>query len=123
MRWRLYLCWFVLVCVISVYPAVIYQDFLDVAFRHRPMVAGDRIALPIYGFLVDGPMRAAYALGINIGTHHAQAWPSGWPPMLAYHLKMTLLFIPYWFVLGIPILELILFVRGKRTGVGREARA
>jgi hypothetical protein len=127
-RSRLYIGWCLPVCLASLVPALIYPDFLDVALRHRPMVAGDRIALPILAFLTDGPTRVAYAMGINIGTHQAQAWPEGWPPILAHSLKMSLIFVPFWFVLGVPILEVVLFWRrrlpGHRRGVGAEhARA
>ena len=122
MRRRWYLKWLAVVSAVSLVPALIWTDVLDAALRLRKPMPVDRLLAWLYDAFMTGPLGAARMLGISIGSHSAQAWPSGWPPSLAHDLKVCLLFIPFWFVVGLPVVESLLRLSRRRSGV-QEGRA
>jgi len=61
------------------------------------------------------PLGAARLAGFYIGSHSAQAWPPGWPPWLARDAKVCLIFIPFWFVIGLPLIEMLLWLSRRRS--------
>jgi hypothetical protein len=110
------------VCAVSLVPALIVPDMLDAELRHRNQIPADLPLARIHEALTTGPLAAARLVGVSIGTHSAQAWPPGWPPYLARDAKVCLFFIPFWFVVGLPFVETLLWLsrRGSRV---RESRA
>lgn len=122
LRRRLYLRWFFLVAVASLVPAILLPDILEASAHLQKVVPAHAIASEVHEWLTSGPIWFARLLGFSINGHAAQMWPSGWPWYLAHHLRMCLAFVPFWFLVGVPILELVLFVR-KRRRVISDVRA
>lgn len=53
------------------------------------------------------PQAVARSLGIWIESHSAQLWPPGWPVFLAFATRLSLISVPFWFVIGLLGYELI----------------
>lgn len=108
---------------LSLVPALISPDIFEVSLRFRKPVPADRSLSRIYDALMGGPLRAAEVAGFSIGSHSAQMWPPGWPPWLARDAKMCLIFIPFWFVVGVPLIEAFLWLSRGRRSRSEKSRA
>ena len=104
-------------------PALISPDIFDAALHLRKPVPADHVIAKVYDLLMTGPLRAAELAGVSIGGHLAQLWPPGWPPYLARDAKMCLIFIPFWFVIGVPMIEVGLWLSRGRLSRSEESRA
>lgn len=115
-RRRLYLCWFAIVVLMGALPGVLYPHIIDVSLHHRPALKVDAVIARIYDGPTAWPVWTYRSIGGSI------ALPFEWSPELRMGLTLSMILVPFWFLVGVPFLELILLFRRGRHTVSREVR-
>jgi hypothetical protein len=114
MRRRAYLYWLLVVAFISLVPSVLIPDIIAVSLRHRPPVKADTVIAFVYESLTKWPIWVYRTFGASVRM------PLSWPPWLSHGVMMLIMLVPFWFLAGVPFLELSFWWR-RRAQIHEQA--
>ncbi len=117
MRRGAYLAWLTLVVAVSLVASMLYPAIVEARVDHRPLGALDAVVMPLYDAVTPWPVWMYRKLGGSI------ALPWGWPVELRFSLTLMMVLVPFWFVAGVPFVELFLTLRRRSQEARRDAPA